>query len=89
MILMHRGQRGASVTKAWRGVRRIERPAASRRVASCRVEDSLAQARVKAQNIAHRSDLAPLCISNIPISVKGAKPATKQPTAQETAQPCK
>ena len=76
MILMHRGQRGAGVTKAWRGVRRFvdhgagERGAnplgvrASRRVASCRVEDSRGRPCVKSENIAHRSDLAPLCISN-------------------------
>ena len=64
MILMHREQRGAGVTKAWRGVRRVKRSSASRRVASCRVEDSRGQPCVKAENIAHRSDLASLWIFN-------------------------
>ena len=70
MISTHREQRGAGVTKAWRGVRRIERACdswhgpASRRVASCRVEDSRAGLPTcgKSENIAHRSDLASLCV---------------------------
>ena len=73
--LTHREQRGAVVTKAWRGVRRIEAPT------SDRTESTAESARgymprggftrtgddrrgVKAENIAHRSDLASLCVSN-------------------------
>jgi hypothetical protein len=75
---MHRGQRGTGVTKAWRGVRRKEPlktlgRRAIREGGHIGVSGESARgfmSRVgfagfvlrKAQNIAHRSDLAPLCI---------------------------
>ena len=62
MTLTHRDQRGAVVTKTWRGVRRIERSAASRRVAYSRVEDVPVEQEI-IQSIAHRSDLTSLCVN--------------------------
>jgi hypothetical protein len=62
MTLTHRDQRGAVVTKTWRGVRRIERSAASRRVAYSRVEDVPVEQEI-IQNIARCSDLTSLCVN--------------------------
>ena len=54
MILMHRGQRGAGVrdTRLFGVMRRA-------------VETAGMNALLRLQNIAHRSDLAPLCISSV------------------------
>ena len=70
ITMAHREQRGASVTKAWRGVRRIggnpqRKLSRLRRVMRVGVEATAGNTRLyRVQNITHRSDLASLCVSN-------------------------
>ncbi len=77
-ILTHREQRGANVTKASRGVRRIRgnpqrKLSRLRRVMRVGVEATAGNTRLcRVQNITHRSDLASLCVPNKQNTGKGA-----------------